>query len=135
MFSHRAIAFTYDTWTSIANHCYVTLTGHFILNNRLERCTLSFLESSVSHESEVLSKIIQSELAKLPPGVKITGCVSDNAANMVATGKKLNFWHLGCFIHSVQLVIRDALVDCGTPQLKDKVGIILQTAMDVDVLQ
>lgn len=113
------MAITYDTWTSLANHCYLTLTGHFIRGNVIERCTLSFIEASESHESDKLSKLIEDEL-KTIPRVKVTGCVSDNAKNMVSTAKKLKFEHVPCFVHSVQLVIRDAILDCSPTVVKEK---------------
>ena len=79
--------------------------------------------------------LIEGELLKLPEDVKITGCVSDNASNMVATGKKFMFYHLGCIIHSTQLVIRDAFVDSGSAELKEKVRALLATQADIDVLE
>lgn len=88
--------------------------------NQIQRCMLSFLECSDSHSSDDISTLINNTLKNDYNGVEVVGCVSNNARNMTATAKKLNFEHIGCFIHSIQLVIRDALVDCSPQVLKDK---------------
>ncbi|KAK7590111.1 hypothetical protein V9T40_001724 [Parthenolecanium corni] len=127
------IAITYDSWTSISHHCYLTLTGHFVFNNSIGRCTLSFMECSDSHTSDEYSKLISNELRTEYPQLKIAGCVSDNASNMIATAKKLNITHFGCFIHSLQLVIRDAFMDIVPSAAKAKMP-ELSTNPDLDTL-
>lgn len=122
VFSSRFVAITYDSWTSLSHHCYLTLTGHFLLENQVQRCMLSFLECSESHTSDDISNLIKDTLKSVYKDIQIVGCVSDNAYNMVATAQKLNFEHIGCIIHSIQLVIRDALVDSAPKVLKDQLS-------------
>ncbi len=43
------------------------------------------------------------------PHIEITCAVTDNAANMITTCTKLQLKHMGCFMHTLQLVIRTAM--------------------------
>ncbi len=120
---YRAVAITYDTWTAQSHHCYITVTGHFLLNGRLERCQLGFTEISSSHRADHIAELIQNLIKKNNyPKLNVVCCVSDNASNMVLAGSKLGlaFEHMGCYIHSIQLVIRDALVDCTPKNFQDE---------------
>lgn len=89
------------------------------------------MECSDSHTSDEYSKLISNELRTEYPQLKIAGCVSDNASNMIATAKKLNITHFGCFIHSLQLVIRDAFMDIVPSAAKAKMP-ELSTNPDLD---
>jgi hypothetical protein len=120
VFCFRAVAITYDTWTALSHHCYLTLTGHFLYNDTVAQCTLSFIDCSESHKSDNLARLIEDTLRTHYNDLNIVACVSDNAKNMIATAKKLNFSHLGCFLHATQLVIRDALLDTAPNALKEK---------------
>lgn len=116
------MAVTYDSWTSISHHSYIAVTGHFIQDCQLKKALLSFTEESGSHTSEVIAEIIGSTVRNLKENLEISCCVTDNARNMTKSAENLKTEHLGCFIHTIQLVIRDALIDCSPKKVKDKVA-------------
>ena len=104
-------AITTDAWTSRANHSYVTLTVHYI-NGKWELCyhVLSTAEFSVDHTAVNLANGIEECLSRwnLSPEY-ISAIVTDNAANIVASVRSLEFQHLGCFNHTLQLVVQKAV--------------------------
>lgn len=97
-FFSRYMAIIYDSCTALSYHCYLTLTGHFIFNDAIARCKLSFLELNLHCNKEIAS-LIKETLNEDFEGVNVTSCTSDNAKNMVVTAASLQF--VPCWMHCV----------------------------------
>lgn len=95
MLFYRYLTITFDDWTSIAQQSYLTITGHFIFESKLQAALLNFVHiSDVSSTAETLKSLIQEKVLKVYPNVELVCAVTDNAANMIATCEKLrvNFY-------------------------------------------
>lgn len=57
---------------------------------------------------------------------KIFVCVTDNAANMKAAIRLMRYDHLQSIAHTVNLVVRAGLQDCGLGELIKKIKAIVE---------
>lgn len=92
---YRYLTITFDGWTSVAKQSFLTITGHFIFESKLQAALLNFIHvSDVSSTAENLKSLIQEKVLKIYPNVQLVCAVTDNAANMIATCEKLrvNFY-------------------------------------------
>lgn len=92
---YRYLTITFDGWTSVAKQSFLTITGHFIFESKLQAALLNFIHvSDVSSTAENLKSLIQEKVLKVYPNVQLVCAVTDNAANMIATCEKLrvNFY-------------------------------------------
>ena len=104
-----AIPLTTDLWTSHATQGYITLTSHFVDKNWDMR---SQVLATRLVEDRHTGANIATEITKILDEFKlrnISGILHDNAANMEAAMKILNFPHFGCCGHTLQLAIHDGL--------------------------
>lgn len=107
------VSFTTDIWTSQCNNNgFISLTAHFIDKNTLDQkvYTLSTKHFPSRHTgvniSETLSQLL--EEWKIDDD-RLHLIVHDNAANMISGLDILDVGHMSCFLHTLQLVIEDAL--------------------------
>ncbi|KMQ90940.1 zinc finger bed domain-containing protein 1-like protein [Lasius niger] len=125
----KYLTITFDGWTSIAKQSYLTITGHFIFESKLQAALLNFIHvSDVSSTAENLKFLIQGKVLKVYPNVALVCAVTDNAANMIATCEKLKVKHIPCGAHSIQLVINHAI-------LKTKPSSLLTASADTDIMK
>lgn len=75
---------------------------------------LRLVQSGPNHCADTIAAIIKEEVLNVyfPDENKceIVCATTDNAANMIATTAKLKIKHMGCFAHTVQLVVNKSLV-------------------------
>ncbi|XP_046685571.1 zinc finger BED domain-containing protein 4-like [Homalodisca vitripennis] len=119
------VTLTTDTWTSSNTESYMALTSHHISNDFELKSIL--LECSVirsSHTSVNLAVEIDKIVKKFHLEGKIMIIVSDNASNIVgAITNELKLKHFGCFAHTINLILQDALKVCQS--LTDRIKAIV----------
>lgn len=105
------ISLTTDCWTSINNESFMAVTAHFIdkkfeMKSILLECAILHGGHTSSNLSSVLDRIVKYwGLEK-----KLVAAVSDNAANIKhAISTDLGWKHFGCFAHTLNLVVHNAL--------------------------
>lgn len=106
------VSFTSDAWTSDNNlHAFLSLTAHWIDSNwerQYAFLQLRLLEGS--HTGEMLA----AELLSIMEDWKIVGdrrgiLLRDNGSNMVKAARVAKISDLGCYIHTLQLVVGESL--------------------------
>lgn len=107
----RAVTVTTDCWTSLNSDSFMATTIHYINENFEPKAVL--LECSSSPESHTSSNLA-SELNRIITlwGLenKVLLAVSDNAANIKkAIKEELQWRHFGCYAHTLNLIVKDAL--------------------------
>ncbi|XP_055543961.1 zinc finger BED domain-containing protein 6-like [Wyeomyia smithii] len=102
------ICLTCDGWTSLTNTSFYALTAHFIKNGNLKSYLLEFTER---HTGENIADWISGILRKFNIEYKITAIVTDNASNMKAAAANLKLRHLGCFAHTLNLIVQCAITN------------------------
>jgi hypothetical protein len=106
----QSVALTSDTWTSINNESFITVTSHFLnAAGHLEEIALHNKPFSVSHTGEYLSKYLKPEAVNWGIQDKITAIVTDNAANITNAVSLTNSQSVRCAAHTLQLCVKDAL--------------------------
>nr|XP_012218835.1 PREDICTED: zinc finger BED domain-containing protein 4-like [Linepithema humile] len=107
------ISFTTDIWTSsVNNESFISLTAHFISLKNIEQeiHAISVKHFSQGHTgcniADILNNILQEWNIEKE---KVHVIVRDNAANMTLALNLTPGTGISCFIHTLQLVIRDAL--------------------------
>ncbi|XP_044766203.1 E3 SUMO-protein ligase ZBED1-like [Coccinella septempunctata] len=120
-----AICLTTDGWTSLNNVSYIALTAHFITKEtQLKSVLLGCTDFHERHTAENLSNFLMTEATKWGISHKISGIITDNAANIVAAVHTNNWRHFPCFAHTLNLVVQNSL-DALKEQI-DKVKAIVQ---------
>lgn len=104
------VCLTTDCWTSRCNESYIAVTAHFvnkefILKSVLIECT----EITERHTSVNLSNEIKAIITKWKLDGKFVLVVSDNASNIKNAINNLQIRHLGCFVHTINLVVEEGL--------------------------
>jgi hypothetical protein len=109
--SQKSLAFTTDTWTSCATEGYLTLTAHFIDHLwKLRYYVLATIEVKDHHTGENLANEIKSIVENFGlSNIPVSGITTDNAANMVTMTSHLNWQHIRCFAHTLQLSVKAGL--------------------------
>lgn len=107
----KSFCITTDCWTSINTVNFMATTAHFLNDDfKLISILLECAATDGEHTSENLSKELQRIVSEREIQNKILLAVSDNAANIKnAISNKLNWKHLGCFAHTLNLIVKDAL--------------------------
>jgi len=104
------VCLTTDCWTSRNNESFMAITIHFIDSNfSLKSVLVSCSEFNESHTSINLSEGIKKTVEEWQLGGKIELAVSDNASNIKNALNSLQFKHMGCFAHTLNLVVQSAL--------------------------
>jgi len=105
-----SVCLTTDCWTSINNQSFIAITAHYLdtdfnFKSVLLEC-VAFEESHTSHNLKVK---IESVITDWELNGKVVLVVSDNAYNIVGAITNLKLKHFGCFAHSLNLIVQDAL--------------------------
>ncbi|CAG9822070.1 unnamed protein product [Phaedon cochleariae] len=99
-------AFTTDAWTSAASKPYVSLTAHFILGWEMKSVTLNCREMTEDHTAENMASVLLDLLREWEiPREKIISFITDSGANVKNAVKLMNFQHVSCLGHNMNLAI------------------------------
>ncbi|CAB3234982.1 unnamed protein product [Arctia plantaginis] len=103
---------TTDCWTSNNNDSFVAVTAHYISPKfKFKSILLDCKGCPGSHTSELLAQQIKGIVLKWNLLDKVNFAVSDNAHNICnAITNKLRWKHYGCFAHSLNLIVKEALI-------------------------
>lgn len=109
--SGKSFCITTDCWTSMNTTSYIAVTAYFIDENfQLISILLECSAMTSSHTSQNLSSEISRIITEWGIEGKIFLAVSDNANNIKnAITKDLGLKHLGCFAHTLNLIVNDSL--------------------------
>ena len=107
----RNLAFTTDIWTSRATEAYMTITAHYISDEwKLESNVLCTSEIAERHTGANIASRIREVLEVWNiQDTHVSAVVTDNAANMTAALSSLEWSHLPCFAHTLQLAVNKGL--------------------------
>ncbi len=110
--SAEYVSLTSDIWTaSNTNQSYISLTAHWINNlATLDHAMLNASHFPESHTGENIKKILLKMIDdwNLTSG-RIHLLIRDNGPNMVKGAEDSGLSHEGCFIHTLQLAIKDSI--------------------------
>lgn len=110
--SATAVCLTTDGWTSRANISYVAVTAHFINNDtQLTSYLLSCSEFKDRHTADNLNKFLKQVISDFEITNKVSAIVSDNAPNIVAAIRQGEWRGIGCFAHSLNLIVQTATAE------------------------
>lgn len=116
-----AVSLTTDGWTCINNRSYIAVTAHYIAyNGTLSSICLSCEEFDQRHTSKNLAFYLKNVTVEWDINYKIVAIVTDNAANITAAVNEMKYRHIGCFAHSINLVVQHSLENISKPQKKVK---------------
>ena len=127
----KSITFTTDGWSDLNYKSYLGLTAHYLNPNNeteLKSLMLGVIQLEAAHTSKYLCEKIEELFEKW--GVNTFSqkvrMVTDNAANIKSAASLLvgKENHFGCFAHTLQLVIVNALkVECRKAESKKTISI------------
>ncbi|KAL4085299.1 hypothetical protein QTP88_027158 [Uroleucon formosanum] len=119
--SSTAICLTTDGWTCINNRGYIAITAHYIEpNGTLSSICLSCEEFNERHTSTNLANYLKNITVEWDINYKIVAIVTDNAPNITAAVREMKYRHIGCFAHSINLLVQHSLEHISTPLKKVK---------------
>lgn len=124
--SAKYVSITTDGWTSRATTSYQAVTAHYLLNWELKSALLGCFECHERHTAEYIKDELYRLLFHWSIQNKIFVCITDNAANMKAAIRLTNYEHLPCIAHTLNLVVRAGLQDCGLGELIKKIKVIVE---------
>ena len=110
------VSITTDQWTSRANDGYTTFTAHYMDDWEMKSAVLSTRCERKRHTAVNLSQEMIRCLEEFRLIEKVTAIVTDNAANITSAASSVVEdtrlgvqYHLGCFAHTLNLVVRHSL--------------------------
>ena len=105
------ICLTTDCWTSAKNESFMAVTGHFIDKQfKMNSVLLSCDKMEENHTSVNLAARLKQVVTEWSLENKVILCVSDNASNIKsAIANELGWKYFGCFAHTLNLTVQDAL--------------------------
>lgn len=110
--SEGCISFTTDIWSSPNNKAVISLTAHWFDEKRgvLQHAILNTSEFPGSHTGERIGLKMHEMLESwnIPTG-KVDLILRDNAAILIKGLDDAELPNAGCFIHTLQLVVRDGM--------------------------
>lgn len=109
--SVESVCLTTDTWTSENMDSFLAITAHFINDDfKLKSLLLECSELPIAHTSINLAEAIRNITNKFHITEKVLAVVTDNASNICgAIKEELKWKHFGCFAHTLNLIVQDAL--------------------------
>ena len=106
------VCVTTDTWTSINNDSFFTITCHFISPNfEMKSYTIDTVKMTIRHTAAAISGYLDRAFGEWDVQNKIVAVVTDNAANMIAGVKQLQkpTLSISYFAHTLNLVVKKSL--------------------------
>ena len=105
-------SFTTDIWsTGVSSNSLLSLTAHWFSDLFERSAVLHAGPIHGSHTGEVLCEHYKRMLAKWKiKESQVHLMVRDNAANMIKAMKDGSFSDLGCFVHTLQLIVHDGVL-------------------------
>ncbi|KAG8178081.1 hypothetical protein JTE90_007065 [Oedothorax gibbosus] len=106
----RYISLTTDGWTSINDESFIATTVHFIdEDGDLKSLLLGCSRFEASHISVNLGEDLKSKLQLWGLEGKVVCVTTDNASNNVRAIAQCRFRQMGCFAHSLNLIVKSCL--------------------------
>jgi len=106
----QSVCMTTDCWTSRNNESFMAITIHFIDSNfSLRSVLLGCFEFNEHHTGVNLSEQIKKILDEWNLRKKVVLAVSDNANNIKNALNILQLKSMGCFAHTMNLVVQSSL--------------------------
>ncbi|CAK1599122.1 unnamed protein product [Parnassius mnemosyne] len=104
------LSLTTDLWTSRVNDAYIAVTGHYITKDLvLKTFLLKCAEFKDTHSSANIQAALLETTNEWNVTNKINFIVSDNAANVKKAIADIGWKHYGCYGHTLNLIVEDAL--------------------------
>ena len=108
------MSFTTDIWSTAVNlHSLLSLTAHWV-NDSFERkfAVLNVRPFDGSHTGEYIAEIFDDMFRswQINKEDQVHVVVHDNASNMVKAMSDAELPDLGCFAHTLQLVVNDGVL-------------------------
>lgn len=124
-----SLSFTTDCWKSRANDCYISLTLHYLTVDYVPKNIMLNIEQLLDRHT---GNNLKTHLKKMMDGWDLLGIenipiffITDNARNISLATSQLSEYHLYCFAHTLQLVLKDAESHTsGVAELLAKVNMI-----------
>ncbi|XP_046387499.1 zinc finger BED domain-containing protein 4-like [Ischnura elegans] len=112
----RYVAITTDMWTSIANEDYMAVTAHFYSGAKYalkmtHRCLEVVPFTEVSHTAVNLKSFLLKVFSDWSISSKVVAIIRDNGADITAALNRSQFEAISCVAHTLQLVIKDGLMN------------------------
>nr|CAI5830783.1 unnamed protein product [Callosobruchus analis] len=106
-----AICLTTDGWTSINNDSFIAITAHYIdvAETMMQSNLLTCLNYTDRHTASNLASLLQDVVKEWNLENQICAVVTDNAANVVSSIRMCNYRHIGCFAHTINLIVQAGL--------------------------
>ncbi len=105
----ETVSIDFDTWTSIANQSYITVSHAVAKDWKLICLNLETKLIEDSHCSSYLKQLIDEILENFDLEFKTKFCIHDNAANMNLIAELLGMQDIRCFAHTWDLAFKEAL--------------------------
>lgn len=107
------ISCTTDIWTNNSNTSFISLTGHCMNEKFDHTCVILRVKPFPgTHTAENIADAIRDSIDEFAiPKYKIHLIVRDNGANVVKGINETGHLALPCFLHTLQLVIHDAIFE------------------------
>nr|CAI5833579.1 unnamed protein product [Callosobruchus analis] len=123
-----AVCLTTDGWTSIENEGFTAVTAHFIDNDtKLISKLLECIIYNERHTAENLCSFLKGVIHEWELSNKITAVVSDNATNITAAVRLVDWRHVPCFTHTINLIVQSSLKENGSiKSIIDKIKSIVE---------
>lgn len=107
----ESVCMTTDCWTSRNNESFMAITVHFVDTNfNLRSVLLGCFEFKEQHTAINLSEKISKTLNEWNLKNKVVFAVSDNVSNIKSALSLLQFKFMGCFAHTINLVVQSSLM-------------------------
>lgn len=117
----KYVCLTTDCWTSINNQSFMAITAHYFIDDlQLKSICIGCDAFDDNHTSKNLSARLKQKIAEWSIANKVVAIVSDNAPNITCAIRDSNYHGIGCFAHSINLVVQNGIKDISTVVKKVK---------------
>jgi hypothetical protein len=136
--SVKALSFTCDSWLDNSSLSYIGLTVHYLSTDfQLHHRVVEVFPFDASQTADALANHFQERVSSHFPGdLLIHNFTTDNGANYVAAMRQfVQEDHFPCFVHTLQLAVRDALKRDPWPTVLASVNTIARATREVKSLR
>lgn len=123
-----SVALTTDGWTAqYSQASYISYTAHFISDEwHLHSCLLECGQYDDSHTAQHLRDELFRVANEWDIKEKVFTVTTDNAANMKAAIRLTEWGHIGCFAHTINLIVQSGLESSEVSPLRKKIKNIVE---------